>query len=68
MSPLKIDQFGNTAVHQACAAGNLQILKVYLARGVNVNKYNGRIHTPNDLATEEETRKLLKQARDTKNC
>jgi len=41
---------------------------VFLARGVNVNKYNGRIHTPNDLATEGETRLLLKEAKDTKNC
>ena len=68
MSPLKIDQYGNTAVHQATASGNLEVLKCFLARGVNVNKYNGRIHTPMDLATEPETKKLISLARQTKNC
>ena len=68
MSPLKIDQYGNTAVHQATASGNLEVLKCFLARGVNVNKYNGRIHTPMDLATEPETKKLISLARSTKNC
>ena len=68
MSPLKIDQYGNTAVHQATASGNLEVLKCFLARGVNVNKYNGRIHTPMDLATEPETKTLISLARNTKHC
>jgi hypothetical protein len=46
----------------------IDVLKVFLAKGVNVNKYNGRIHTPMDLATEPETKKLLRFAKDTKFC
>jgi ankyrin repeat protein len=68
LNPLKVDQYGNTAVHQACAAGNLEVLKVFLAKGVNVKKTNGRIHTPMDLATEPETKKLLQLAKNTKFC
>lgn len=68
LDPLKVDQYGNTAVHQACAAGNLEVLKVFLAKGINVKKTNGRIHTPMDLATEPETKKLLQKAKNTKFC
>jgi ankyrin repeat protein len=68
MSPLDQDKYGNTAVHQAAAAGNLKVLECFLSRGVNVDKVNARKHTPMDLATEPETKKLLNKAVKTKNC
>ena len=46
----------------------MEVLKVFLAKGINVKKTNGRIHTPMDLATEPETKKLLQFAKTTKFC
>ena len=68
MSPLDIDKYGNTAVHQAAAAGNLTVLQCFLARGVDVDVLNARGHTPLDLATEPETKNLISIATNTKTC
>ena len=68
MSPLEIDMYGNTAVHQAAAAGNLQVLKCFLSIGVDVDVKNARLHTPMDLATEVQTKALISKATKTKVC
>lgn len=68
MSPLDIDMYGNTAVHQAAAAGHLSILKCFLSRGVDVDVKNARLHTPMDLATEPETKKLIARATKSTRC
>jgi ankyrin repeat protein len=48
--------YGNTAVHQAAASGNLKVLECFLSQGVDVDVKNARGHTPMDLATEPSTR------------
>ena len=68
MSPLDIDKYGNTAVHQAAAAGNLKVLQCFLSRGVDVDVLNARGHTPLELATEPETKNLISIATKTKTC
>ena len=68
ISPLEIDMYGNTAVHQAAAAGNLKVLECFLSKGVDVEVKNSRGHTPMDLATEPESKKLINQATKTKYC
>mmetsp|Transcript_42036 Transcript_42036/g.64406 ORF Transcript_42036/g.64406 Transcript_42036/m.64406 type:complete len:234 (-) Transcript_42036:788-1489(-) len=68
ISPLDIDMYGNTAVHQAAAAGNLKVLECFLSRGVDVDVKNARGHTPMDLATETDTKKLIGKATKTKYC
>ena len=65
---MDIDMYGNTAVHQAAAAGNLKVLECFLSRGVDVDVKNARGHTPMDLATEANTKKLILKATKTKNC
>jgi len=68
MSPLEIDMYGNTSVHQAAASGNLKVLQCYLSRGVNLNKWNSRKHTPLDLTTEPDTKQLILRAKNTLLC
>ena len=68
MSPLDIDMYGNTAVHQAAAAGQLKVLENFLQNGVDVDIVNARGHSPMDLADEAQTKKLIAKATKTKNC
>ena len=68
MSPLDIDMYGNTAVHQASAAGHIKILECFLSRGVDVEVLNARSHSPMDLATETETKALIAKATKTQYC
>ena len=68
MSPLDIDMYGNSAVHQAAASGNLIVLKDFLARGVDVDMKNARGHSPLELTTEPETKKLITRATKTEKC
>ena len=68
LSPLDIDMYGNTAVHQCAAAGNLKVLETFLAYGVDVEVKNARLHSPLDLATDPETKALIKKAINTKVC
>jgi len=68
ISPLRIDMYGNSSVHQAAASGNLDVLSCYLSKGVDVNMKNARGHTPLDLTTEEETKKLILRATKTLKC
>jgi len=68
ITPLEIDMYGNTPVHQAAASGNIEVLKTYMSRGVNLNKWNSRKHTPLDLTTEPETKALIIRAKSTLIC
>ena len=68
ISPLDIDMYGNSSVHQAAAAGNQNVLQCFLSRGVDVDMKNSRGHSPLDLATEPNTKKLILRATKTKAC
>jgi ankyrin repeat protein len=37
LSPLDQDIYGNTSIHQAAASGNLDVLKCFLSRGVDID-------------------------------
>ena len=68
LSPLEIDMYGNTAIHQAAAAGHLNVLECFLSRGIDVTIANARGHSPMELATEPETKKLISKATKTLKC
>jgi ankyrin repeat protein len=53
------DIYGNTAIHQAAASGNIDVLKCFLSRGVDIDQVNARGDTPLALATHQETRELI---------
>lgn len=68
IDPLMVDQYGNTAVHQAAASKSIDVLKCFLAQGVDVDLPNSRNHTPLHLATEPEHKQLISKAMKTKQC
>jgi hypothetical protein len=68
MSPLDIDIYGNSAVHQAAAAGHIEVLECFLSRGIDVEMKNARGHTSYDLATDDKIKKIITKAIDTTNC
>jgi len=68
MSPLDIDIFGNTAVHQASASGKIEVLECFLSRGVDVEMKNARGHTSYDLTTDTKVKDIIKKAIETTHC
>lgn len=68
LSPIDIDIYGNTAVHQAAASGSLAVIECYLSRGVDVEMRNARGHTSYDLATNEKIKVIISKAIETTNC
>jgi ankyrin repeat protein len=68
ISPLDIDIFGNTSVHQAAAGGCFKVIECFLTQGVEIDVKNARGHTPLDLATTAEVKGLLTNALKIKNC
>jgi len=68
LSPLAQDQYGNTAVHQAAASGNMEVLKCFLAGGVDIDQVNARGDTPLALATNPEVKALIIRSQKTKQC
>lgn len=68
ISPLDIDQYGNTSLHQAAASGDITVLKCFLARGVDIEQVNARGDSPLQLATEPETKNLIVRSMKTKQC
>ena len=59
MDPLDQDIHGNNCIHQAAANSQLEVLKCFMARGVDVDKVNAREHTPLMLATKPSTKALI---------
>lgn len=68
LSPLDIDIFGNTAVHQAAASGSLPVLECYLSRGVDMEMTNARGHTSLHLATTADVKNIITKAIATEKC
>lgn len=68
LSPLDIDIYGNTAVHQAAASGSLPVFECYLSQGVDVEMKNARGHTSYDLAADSNIKDIIRNAIDTTNC
>lgn len=68
LNPRDIDVHGNNAVHQAAAASKLDIMKLFMSSGVDLDLQNDRGHSPFDLATDPEIKNLIKRSLDTPNC
>ena len=68
LQPSAIDMHGNTSVHQAAANAQMEVMKVFMMKGVDIKKQNARGHTPLDLCTDDETRALIMKAQKTRKC
>ena len=68
MNPLLQDIHGNNCIHQAAANSQIYVLKCFMQFGVDLQLKNARVHTPLDLATDPETRKLIQRGIKTVHC
>ena len=59
LDPRSIDIHGNNAVHQAAAASQTEVMKLFMSQGVDLEVANDRGHTPQDLATNPELKNLI---------
>jgi len=65
---LETDSFGNNAIHQAVASGNVEIVETLLQYGVRIDYKNNRGHTVFDLCTEPKIQKYLKEYENATHC
>lgn len=68
LDPTEIDVHGNNAVHQAAAASRLEVMKLFMSAGVDLDVANDRGHSPYDLATDPEIKALINKLRKTQTC
>lgn len=68
LDPTEIDVHGNNAVHQAAAASRLEVMKLFMSAGIDLDVANDRGHTPFDLATDPDIKSLILKMRSQKQC
>ena len=69
LSPLDIDRYGNTSVHQCCTnKEGINILECFLSQGIDIDLKNARGHTPYDLAASQDIKELIERAQLATNC
>jgi hypothetical protein len=62
------DMFGNNAIHQAVAGGNVQVVEALLQSGIRIDHKNNRGHGLMDLCTNPIVKQYLKAYDQTKIC
>jgi hypothetical protein len=67
-NPLDIDKGGNTALHQAAASNNLRLLKLFMGLGLDLEMKNSRNHSPSELTSNPEIKRLLQKTLSYKTC
>lgn len=67
-SPLEVDMYGNTALHQAAASNNKACFKIFMGLGIDLDIKNARSHTPLELASNEEIKALIKKTSEKSRC
>ena len=68
LDPTEIDIHGNNAVHQAAAASRLEVMKLFMSAGVDLDVANDRGHSPFDLATDPDIKNLILKMRKEQTC
>jgi ankyrin repeat protein len=67
--PLQIDTGGNSALHQAAASNNLEIFKLFMGLGLDLEMKNSRSHSAIDLTSNPEIKMIIQKAlNDNKAC
>jgi len=67
-NPIDIDNYGNTALHQAAASNNFELFKLFMGLGIDLEVKNARNHTAIDLTSNREIKDLIYKTLDIKNC
>jgi hypothetical protein len=68
LDPRSIDIHGNNAIHQAAAASQLAVMKLFMSQGVDLDVRNDRGHNPFDLTTSPEIKGLITKSHKQLNC
>jgi len=68
LDPRSIDVHGNNAVHQAAANSQIDVLKVFMSAGVDIEQPNDRGHYPIDLATDLDVKSLINRSKKQNKC
>ncbi len=66
--PIDIDNYGNTALHQAAASNNLELFKLFMGLGIDLEVKNARNHMANDLTSNKDIKNLIHKTLEIKNC
>ena len=66
--PIDIDNYGNTALHQAAASNNFDLFKLFMGLGIDIEVKNARNHMPLDLTSSKEIKDLIFKSLEIKNC
>ena len=67
-NPLDIDNVGNTALHQAAASNNLEVFKIFMGLGIDLEVTNARSHIASDLTSDKEIKALIEKTLSVKKC
>lgn len=66
--PIEIDNYGNTALHQAAASNNLELFKLFMGLGIDLEVKNARNHMASDLTSNKDIKVLIHKTLEIKNC
>ena len=66
--PLRVDDYGNNALHQAAASNLLETFKLFMGLGIDLELKNSRNHMAIDLTTNKEIKELIKKTLNVKKC
>jgi len=66
--PIEIDNYGNTALHQAAASNNLELFKLFMGLGIDLEVKNARSHMAIDLTSNKYIKDLIHKTLEIKNC
>lgn len=66
--PLEIDNVGNTSIHQAAASNNVDVFKIFMGLGLDLEIKNDRGHTPSDLTANKTIKNLIHKSMSVKSC
>ncbi len=66
--PIDIDNYGNTALHQAAASNNFELFKLFMGLGIDLEVKNARNHTAIDLTSNRDIKNLIHNTLEIKNC
>ena len=66
--PLKVDGYGNNALHQAAASNILDTFKLFMGLGIDLEYKNSRSHMALDLTTNKSIQDLIKKTLSVRKC
>ena len=67
-NPIDIDNYGNTAIHQAGASNNLELFTLFMGLGIDIEVKNARSHMPSDLTSNKNIKDLINKTLEIKSC